>query len=195
VNLSPATIARCFEQLACTLVQAVCLYSGVQHVIATPRSLSPQLLSLLWSNSILPAVILLSTFSASYFVHMPTVVAADYCGWPRVSWTLRLHSAVRQEVRVMPEYATAVEPLTTISTSQRDCLLLSCCYIICMYCTPPWKNSALSCQKGEFKIKSNPSIGWTTTSIGCYYQSYKCQPSGVNTAHGPSKAKNLRGAH
>ena len=53
----------------------------------------------------------------------PTVVAADYCGWPCVSWTLGLHSAVGQEVRVM--HATlpiAVEPLTTISTSQRDCI-------------------------------------------------------------------------
>ena len=36
----------------------------------------------------------------------PTVVAADNCGWPRVSWMLGLHSAVGQEVRVTPKYAT-----------------------------------------------------------------------------------------
>ena len=80
------------------------------------------------------------------------------CSWllwmARVSWTLGLHSAVRQELRIMPEYATAVEPLTTILTSQKDYLLLSCCCIICMYCTSPWKNSAFSRRKGEFKIKS-----------------------------------------
>ena len=48
----------------------------------------------------------------------PTVVAADNCGWPRVTWTLGLHSVVGQEVRVMPEYATlpiAVESLIAIS--------------------------------------------------------------------------------
>jgi len=36
----------------------------------------------------------------------PTVVAADNCGRPRVSWMLGLHSAVGQEVRVTPKYAT-----------------------------------------------------------------------------------------
>ena len=36
----------------------------------------------------------------------PTVVAADNCGWPRASWTLGLHPAVGEEVRVTPEYAT-----------------------------------------------------------------------------------------
>ena len=36
----------------------------------------------------------------------PTIVAADNCGWPRVSWTLGLHPAVGEEVRVTPEYAT-----------------------------------------------------------------------------------------
>ena len=36
----------------------------------------------------------------------PTVVSADNCGWPRVLWTLGLHLAVGQEVRVTPEYAT-----------------------------------------------------------------------------------------
>ena len=52
-----------------------------------------------------------------------SVVAADNCGWPRVSWTLGLHPVVGEEVRVTPEYATlpsAVGPLTTISTSRRD---------------------------------------------------------------------------
>ena len=34
-------------------------------------------------------------------------MAADNCGWPRVSWTLGLHPAVGEEVRVYtPEYAT-----------------------------------------------------------------------------------------
>jgi len=38
--------------------------------------------------------------------YQPTVVAADNCGWPRVSWMLGLHPAVGEEVRVTPEYAT-----------------------------------------------------------------------------------------
>ena len=61
----------------------------------------------------------------------PTVVAADNCGWPRVSWTLGLHPASsrgRSEsyARVC-NLASAVGPLTTISTSQPERLFPLLC--------------------------------------------------------------------